>query len=304
MAKSQLTKSIEQALTTYQPAKFGDFEINYRRGQYREFEFPVTHSHIEDGLIDYVWLAEGYCNHGSNSYCAAPSLLRYSKGMNRKWDADVCGLLQEELRALPHNTFLPCNKSCVYTRQRKVKDEAVAIICFEIKVSRADFHSPNGHNFIGNLNYYVMPYELYKQVKDEIPENIGCITYHYKREDEIGQLRHQKQSHYNHEVDHPLYNSMMLTVLNKRDKQMKKIYREMESYVNSSCRRADAVIDRLVRELRKLAQEPECYFKGFYGCSSCTSANLKCNNCYFGGIKSRLLHEEVDIRGEFLCKLP
>ena len=45
--------------------------------------------------------------------------------------------------------------------------------CFEIKVSKSDFHS-NAHNtFIGHFNYYVMTHELYEQVKDEIPNHIG-----------------------------------------------------------------------------------------------------------------------------------
>ena len=45
--------------------------------------------------------------------------------------------------------------------------------CFEIKVSKADFHS-NAHNtFIGHFNYYVMPKQLYDEVKDEIPQHIG-----------------------------------------------------------------------------------------------------------------------------------
>ena len=29
--------------------------------------------------------------------------------------------------------------------------------CYEVKSSVEDFHSKNGHNFIGDFNYYVMP---------------------------------------------------------------------------------------------------------------------------------------------------
>lgn len=45
--------------------------------------------------------------------------------------------------------------------------------CYEIKSSIEDFHSKNGHNFIGDYNYYVMPLEVYEKVKDEIPYRIG-----------------------------------------------------------------------------------------------------------------------------------
>lgn len=48
--------------------------------------------------------------------------------------------------------------------------------CYEIKVSKADFHSKANKTFIGHFNYYVMPRELYEEVKDEIPKHIGVHT--------------------------------------------------------------------------------------------------------------------------------
>lgn len=45
--------------------------------------------------------------------------------------------------------------------------------CYEIKSSVEDFHSKNGHNFIGDFNYYVMPMEVYEVVKQEIPYKVG-----------------------------------------------------------------------------------------------------------------------------------
>ena len=47
--------------------------------------------------------------------------------------------------------------------------------CYEIKSCVADFNSKNGHNFIGDFNYYVMPKELYEQVKQRIPYNVGVL---------------------------------------------------------------------------------------------------------------------------------
>ena len=41
--------------------------------------------------------------------------------------------------------------------------------CYEIKSSVEDFHSKNGHNFIGDYNYYVMPSEVYQKVSALIP---------------------------------------------------------------------------------------------------------------------------------------
>jgi len=48
--------------------------------------------------------------------------------------------------------------------------------CYEIKSSVEDFHSKNGHNFIGDYNYYVMPEDVYEKVKEEIPWNIGVFV--------------------------------------------------------------------------------------------------------------------------------
>lgn len=48
--------------------------------------------------------------------------------------------------------------------------------CYEIKVSKADFHSKAHNTFIGHFNYYVLTKELYEQVKDEIPNHIGVFV--------------------------------------------------------------------------------------------------------------------------------
>lgn len=45
--------------------------------------------------------------------------------------------------------------------------------CYEIKVSKADFYSKAHNTFVGHYNYYVMPKELYEQVKNDIPKHIG-----------------------------------------------------------------------------------------------------------------------------------
>ena len=49
-------------------------------------------------------------------------------------------------------------------------------LCYEVKSSVEDFHSKNGHNFLGDYNYYVMPKEVYKAVKQEIPYDIGVYV--------------------------------------------------------------------------------------------------------------------------------
>lgn len=51
--------------------------------------------------------------------------------------------------------------------------------CYEIKVSKADFHSAAAKSFVGHYNYYVLTRELYNQVKEEIPDWIGVYIGDY-----------------------------------------------------------------------------------------------------------------------------
>lgn len=48
--------------------------------------------------------------------------------------------------------------------------------CYEIKISKADFYSKAHNTFVGHYNYYVMPKEIYEEVKNEIPAHIGVYV--------------------------------------------------------------------------------------------------------------------------------
>lgn len=48
--------------------------------------------------------------------------------------------------------------------------------CYEIKVTKADFHSNAAKSFVGHYNYYVLTTELYSQIQDEIPDHVGVYV--------------------------------------------------------------------------------------------------------------------------------
>ena len=48
--------------------------------------------------------------------------------------------------------------------------------CYEIKVSKSDFHSKHKNSFVGHYNYYVLTKELYNQVAEEIPDWVGVYV--------------------------------------------------------------------------------------------------------------------------------
>lgn len=107
----------------------------------------------------------------------------------------------------------PCgNKnSCIgcFFKSRDLEERELGIMCtcFEIKITKADFKSKNGHNFAGNKNYYVMPKELYESVKDLVPKGIGVILYYGH-----GALRIKSECEYkevdNEDLSRYLYNAL------------------------------------------------------------------------------------------------
>ncbi len=288
--KSELTKQIETALTTYNPSNLSGFEVNYRREQYRDFEVPVTKSHIEGGLVDYVWLAEGYNNHSTYSYCNAVNRLQLVEHLTRETS---CALTESELRSVGRDTFYPClyDGKCFWKRSRKSKEEAVAIICFEIKVSQSDFKSPHGHNFCGNLNYYVMPVELFKQLDSQqlIPEHIGVVTFN----PDSGRLRLTKHCKYTLDVDTGLYNQMLHTFLNKQSKRYNKLKRESYECTNKIIDRYTSAIYKAIKKLRNKYKEnpPRCFREDFDGC--CSICDSSCNSCLFSPYYIEKIHSKV-----------
>lgn len=48
--------------------------------------------------------------------------------------------------------------------------------CYEVKSSVEDFKSKNGHNFLGDYNYYIMPEDVYEKVQSEIPFGVGVYV--------------------------------------------------------------------------------------------------------------------------------
>ena len=61
-------------------------------------------------------------------------------------------------------------------RYNRVDNE---FICYEIKISKSDFESRNGHNFVGDKNYYIVPEEMIEFVKEKLKFNrqVGLIEY-------------------------------------------------------------------------------------------------------------------------------
>lgn len=90
--------------------------------------------------------------------------------------------------------FEPCDRNdCSLNAKAKnlSNEPEIVITCIEVKSSLNDFSSINGHNLVGNCNYYLMPYEMkHKVIATEIPPEIGVLAY------DNGQIRKVKECKY------------------------------------------------------------------------------------------------------------
>lgn len=69
---------------------------------------------------------------------------------------------------------------CVHKVFRPTNQLGILTTCFEVKITVSDFKSPNGHNFHGNKNYYVVPVEIVDKVLPLVSEGIGLIKFYPK----------------------------------------------------------------------------------------------------------------------------
>ncbi|CAM3219341.1 hypothetical protein [Lactiplantibacillus plajomi] len=60
---------------------------------------------------------------------------------------------------------------------QQLADGQIEWRCYELKVTKADFHSKAKLSFIGHYNYFVLPQSLYEQVQAEIPTHVGVLIY-------------------------------------------------------------------------------------------------------------------------------
>jgi hypothetical protein len=73
---------------------------------------------------------------------------------------------------------MPDKKGIVDTLSyQQLTDGQIEWRCYELKVTKADFHSKAKLSFIGNYNYFVLPQKLFEEVQDEIPTHIGVLIY-------------------------------------------------------------------------------------------------------------------------------
>ncbi|MCK9268659.1 MAG: hypothetical protein M0P14_08100 [Alkaliphilus sp.] len=110
--------------------------------------------------------------------------------------------------------------------------------CYEIKVSKPDFYSNAKLSFVGHYNYFVMPYKLFDEVKNEIPKHIGVYG--------AGRygLTSEKRAYKQNDVD--------VDIL--KDSMIRSLYREYERIIESD---NPSVVERLRKKAGRLKNEKD-----------------------------------------------
>ncbi len=146
MAETQLTKDIKARCANFRPL----MPTAMRTIRYAEEVNVIT------GLVDIIRF-EDYVE-SNNNFC-----IKEEYGESCKFGSEP---IYEEKKC----------RGCFY--QKYSKELGILVTCYEVKISKSDFKSKHGHNFVGNHNYYAVPKKLVPQIIDLIPEDIGLIAYY------------------------------------------------------------------------------------------------------------------------------
>lgn len=166
MAKTELTRNIEDSIRYYRPSETCGIRVNKFRGTSTAFEVPTVCGTTKFGLVDCVRVQEYFGDIKHRHVCSW-----YGEGAGEAFK------LHHMCKKGHDKPPDGCEENCPYRRLAETGTPKILITCYEIKVTKSDFKSKNGHNFVGNCNYYVIPKELYDDVKDLVPEDIGIILY-------------------------------------------------------------------------------------------------------------------------------
>ena len=224
--KTEQTLAIEKALGYYDPAEMCGIKINKFRARHIAYEVPVDNGTTEQGLIDCVGVAEYF---GDNKFIK--SCFWYIHKIDGMKDAEQGCVRDYPVGEKPSH----CDeKTCQWGRSVFAGTPKILITCYEIKITQADFQSKNGHNFVGNLNYYVVPIALYPEIKNSVPEEIGIIVFYdgtqtkqkntyYKPMPYVG-LRRKKECAFKY-LDDEAQKWLVLSVLKSKRKER---YRQID----------------------------------------------------------------------------
>lgn len=158
--ESELTRKIKRGLVRFRL----DMPTSMRTVRFAEEVWTPT------GVVDFIRFED--CKTNVCSKCKLVHYLEFPDAVQASISPRfTLGQCKLEGSSFPNENC----RQCVF--RHDIYDVGSRITCFEVKISKDDYHSEHGRNFHGHHNYYVMPNTLAQELKCEIPENIGLIAY-------------------------------------------------------------------------------------------------------------------------------
>lgn len=288
MAKTKETRLIEDKLDNWTPSKLANFKPSYMRTQVGIHECTVTHGDTKSGIVDYVWIADGFANEKSTYKCTLLSNINYVSPQFK------CNRYpEEEIKILNCFTKLGVDESvcnnCVMKCKTVERDIAHYVICFEIKVTVNDFYSSHGHNFVGDLNYYILLNTVYDKVIQDIPEDIGVIVASIDKNDSVT-FRIKRDSKLT-EISEEDRNWFLQTALSRERKK----YKDLEQLHRNTCSdyeyNARNMVSKLYSYILDLNELPNCFSQSKFS-NKCICSKTECKDCNYSYSKyNRMINE-------------
>lgn len=174
MAKTGMTREIENAILRWMPDHIGDVKINVQRAQHTALEVVAECGTTRSGIVDAVRVSEYFGDIECRHVCRVASLGGRKRDYFKIHNSCSKGYDAEDLPRYCEHTS--CRWNCI-ARDGQPK---ILLTCIEIKVTKSDFKSGHGHNFVGNMNFYAVPEELFAEIEPLVPPQIGILVYHHK----------------------------------------------------------------------------------------------------------------------------
>ncbi len=157
--------------------------------------------------------------------------------------------------------------------------------CYEIKVTKQDFRSNAAQTFVGNYNYFVMPFDLYEQVAQDIPEGVGVYV------PTRGIVKPPKRQELGAPVD-LLYRSMIRSMSRDVD-EAAKVRGENSSYFERLRIKLGERQRRMREEVRRLRERDSSYYHMIVQ-QRLKNAELRRNLYKVTGTSTRILERGIN----------
>ena len=195
-----LTTQMTKALDTWTPTgcqgellRADEVNLYYQNARLGRVDYMTVHEGISDKTIEHSCKLAAYSEQDLarlRKTIFAWQRRNHCKKQPERWQfrRSTCYDVDWSFR------FEPCDRNdcSLNVKAKNLSNEPeIVITCIEVKSSLNDFSSINGHNLVGNCNYYLMPYEMkHKVIATEIPPEIGVLAY------DNGQIRKVKECKY------------------------------------------------------------------------------------------------------------